>query len=111
LFQAASREETADMDVTGFGDGPPIFSWTGRVLGGDKAEVGHEFARRGEAIDIIDFTDNGEGSEDLHAAQTAERLDLSSIEGRLGIAFEFCVHALKLGLKIFQMLELHRQSS
>ena len=50
-------QQTPDMDVAGFGDGPPMFSVTGRVLGGDKPEVGHEFARRGEAIDVIDLTD------------------------------------------------------
>jgi hypothetical protein len=104
-------QETPDMDVAGFGDGSPMLSVTGGVLRGDKPEVGHECARRGEAIDVIDLADNGEGSEDFHAAQTAERFDFTSIERRLGIAFEFCVHAQKLGLKILQMLELHGQRS
>jgi hypothetical protein len=36
-------QETPDVDVACFGDRSPIFSCTGRVLGGDKPEVGHEF--------------------------------------------------------------------
>jgi len=73
-------QKSADMDVAGFGDRSPMLSVTGGMLRGDKPEVGHELARRGEARDVIDLTDNGEGSEDLDAAQTAERFDLTSIE-------------------------------
>jgi hypothetical protein len=100
-------QQAPEVNVAGFGDRSQTSSLTGRVFRGNKPDVGHEFARRRETADVIDLADDSESCEKLHAAQTAKRFDPSSEGRRLGMAFEFGVQALDLGLQILQMLELH----
>ena len=68
------NEQATDVDVAGLGDGSTVFFVTGGVLRGNEAEVGHERSRREEAADVVDLTQECQGSQDLHPAQATEGL-------------------------------------
>lgn len=44
------NEQSADVDVAGFGDGSPVFSVAGRALRGYQSRIIHEPTQRGESV-------------------------------------------------------------
>lgn len=104
------NEETADMNIAGFGNGPPVFFVAGRVLRGDQTEVSHELARRRKASDVVDLTENGESCEGFHPTEATEGFNGNSVRWRLGDAFKFGIKRSMLSFEILEMIELNAQS-
>lgn len=73
------HQKSSGVGVAGFGDGTPAISLSGRTLGGNEAEVGHERSRGAEASHVVDLGEQRHGGEGLDAAQTAESLDATAI--------------------------------
>jgi hypothetical protein len=62
------------MRVAAFGDAALSPLATGRVLGGDEPEVGHEFFRVVEALEIANFADQYHPGRALESAKSHQCL-------------------------------------
>ena len=81
------------------------------MLGGDKAEVGHQTPGGREAADIVDFTQKCQSGEGFDPAQTTESFDLWSVGLLHGEAFEFGVKGSVLRFEVLEMFEFDGQCS
>jgi hypothetical protein len=98
------------MVVPGLGDGSSSLFFTGGALRGDKTEVSHKTSWRRESANIVDFAQEGQGSEGFDATQATESFDLRSVGHGESGTFEFGVESLALRLEILKMFEFDGQS-